>query len=405
MPAILLPSELVADILDTFILNNPSHAARAPNLASFAAVSRQWYAEATPLLYRNLYLSSRTRSKLAETLRANDSLGPLVRELTLSGGNLDAAEYERLKRALATCTGVTSLSYHCFEPAILEDLTWFVSATWPDLRYLRADQSAHLFDLLARLPALETLIASYIEFPAPGSATPSPASTRAATPAPGSDDGRSSPSPSPPVRPIFRLKRFDSGSSPLPANFHFLTSSSAHTLRSLDLPLSSLTSQDLSPFASLTRLTLTLAERYLPLPAHTLAVAQRAHGTRNDRRLIRRMQRILLRAEAADVPLSTLEVYEPAYAKTGAIARDAIEGEDLLACVPRTVARLELATLEELKAEYVAEVFARGLDEEGGAQCCVGVRQLVLGRRVAAQEGARGMLEVLARRGVEVSWE
>ncbi|GAA6057617.1 hypothetical protein JCM3770_004996 [Rhodotorula araucariae] len=402
MPAVVLPAELVGDILGTFVLDNPSHAARTPNLASFAAVSRQWYAEATPLLYRNLYLSSRTRAKLVETLEANDSLGPLVRELTLSGGNLDTAEYERLKRAVASCTGVTSLSYHCFDPTILEDLTWFVSATWPNLKYLRADQSAFLFTLLARLPSLETLIASYIEFPAPGTVTPSPPTTRAATPAPDS----SSPSTSPPVRPTFRLKRFDSGSSPLPAHFHLLTSSSAHTLRSLDLPLSSLTSQDLSPFASLTRLTLTLAERYLPLPADTVAVAQRAHGARDDARLVRRLRRVLARAEAAGVPLRTLEVYEPAYAPTGAIARAAIEGEDLLASVPRSVVRLELATLDALRAGYVAKAFARGLDgDEGVAGCCLGVKELVLGRKVAAQEGARGMLDVLARRGVRVSWE
>ncbi|GAA5998494.1 uncharacterized protein JCM10292_002735 [Rhodotorula paludigena] len=406
MSSVLLPPELVADILDTFVALNPSHAARTPNLASFAGVSRQWYTAATPLLYRNLYFDSRKRAMLLNTFEMNPDLRPLVQTVSLSGGLLEAGEYERVKAVLAGCTAVRSLTYHCFDRELLEDLTYYISDTWPRLRYLRADQSAHLFDLLGRLPELETLIASYIEFPAPGAATPSPPASRAATPVP---SGRSSPT-SPVSRPTFRLKRFDSGSSPLPHHFDLLTSSSATSLRSLDLPVSSQTSQDLSPFSSLSHLTLTLAERYLPLQSDLPAAQHAAHaatpGARNDARLLRRVRRVLARADAARVPIRSLEVFEPAYAATSPIGRGAIEEEDLLACVPRGVRRVELASVHELRAAYVAEVFERGeRDEDSAARCCADVRELVLSRKVAAQEGAREMCEVLAKRGVEVLWE
>ncbi|GAA5902214.1 hypothetical protein JCM8208_002506 [Rhodotorula glutinis] len=406
-----LPPELVADVLDIFLLDNPSHVARRRNLASFAAVSRRWFAVATPLLYRKLYLDSRTRSGILAALEKNEALVPLVRELSLSGGGLDAVEYERLKHVLARCGGVERLGYHCFNEATLQDLTRFVSTAWPGLKYLRADQSAHLFDLLSRLPALETLIASYIEFPAPDAITPtpSPPGTRPTTPTSIDDVA-------PVRRPTFRLKRLDSGSSPLPAHFHLLTSSSAHTLRSLDLPLSSLTSQDLSAFASLERLTLTLAERYLPLAPDAVGAPaqppQRAHGARDDARLMRRVRRVLDSVGAAgssgvSSPLRTLEVYEPAYAATASISRAAVREGDLWAGVPSGVERLELATVEGIEASDVVEAFGRGTVEgrEGEKLCCVGVRELVLGRKVASQEGAAEMLSLTTRRGVRVLFE
>ncbi|GAA5933014.1 hypothetical protein JCM3775_005289 [Rhodotorula graminis] len=412
-----LPLELVADVLDTFVLDNPSHAARRPNLASFAAVSRRWHAAATPLLWRNLYLDSRSRSGILNALDSNAALVALVRELSLSGGGLDGAEYERLKRVLAECAGVERLGYHCFDEATLQDFTHFVSSAWPGLKYLRADQNAHLFDLLSRLPALETLIASYIEFPAPdiSTVTPSPPGTRPTTPT-------STDAAAPVRRPTFRLKRLDSGSSPLPAHFHLLTSSSAHTLRSLDIPLSSLTSQDLSAFASLERLTLTLAERYLPLPPDVAGAPapahRRAHGARDDARLMRRVRRVLdsVAQAGADAgagssgvssPLRTLEVYEPAYASTASISRAVIREGDLWSGVPPSVERLELATVEGIEARDVEDALGRGLvaGREGEKLCCVGVRDLVLGRKVASQEGAAEMLSLATRRGVRVLFE
>ncbi|GAA5850037.1 hypothetical protein JCM9279_004891 [Rhodotorula babjevae] len=413
MPSAQLPPELVADVLDTFVLDNPSHAARRPNLASFAAVSRKWFAAATPLLYSKLYLDSRSRSAILDALEGNGALVPLVRELSLSGGNLDGAEHERLKRVLARCRGVERLDYHCFDEAMLRDFTCFVSSAWPGLKHLRADQSASLFDLLSRLPALETLIASYIEFPAPDIATPtpSPPGTRPTTPTSIHDAALVR-------RPTFRLKRLDTGSSPLPAHFHLLTSSSAHTLRSLDLPLSSRTSQDLSAFASLERLTLTLAERYLPLAPSTTPPHRRAHGARDDARLMRRVRRVLdsvARAGAIAAvgssgdssPLRTLEVYEPAYGSTASIGRAAICEGDLWGGVPPSVERLELATVEGIEARDVTEALGRGFvaGREGEKLCCVGVRELVLGRKVASEEGASEMLSLARRRGVHVSFE
>lgn len=434
MPSVQLPPELVADVLDTFVLSSPSHAARIPNLASFAVVSRKWHAAATPLLYRNLYLDSRRRGKILDALEGNEALLPVVRELSLSGGGLSGtehepdAEYARLKRVLTQCGNVQRLSYHCFDASTLLDLTWFVSDTWPTLRYLRADQSAHLFDLLGRLPALETLIASSIEVPAQGGSVtprppPSPPSAPSRSPSPGST--RTS-TPGPPTRPTFRLKRLDSGSSPRPSDFQLLTSSSASTLRSLDLPLSSLTSQDLSSFTSLERLTLTLAERYLPLPVPGPGPGPgQPATTRNDARLVRRLRHTLDRVSASGAPLRVLEVHEPHYAATAPIAAGALfpeeeEEEDgragagFLDAVPRCVERLELQTLEALEARDIARAFAsasaRGAaDGEGERRarsgCCDGLRQLVLARKVALQDGAGEMRRVLEKRGVEVVWE
>lgn len=267
-----LPPELVADILDSFVESAPSHALRTPDLAAFARVSRDWHDAATPLLYRNVYVDSKARDGILDALEANPNLPPLVRELTLSGGKLTADDFDRLQTALSRCEGVTSLAYHCFDDAFVEDLTWWISSTWPRLRYLRADQSQSLYDLLGRLPNLETLVASYIEFPNVGTAT--------AVPSPPSS-GRSSPSsPSAgPGRPTFRLKRFDSGTSPLPANFQLLTSSSQSSLSSLDVPISSLISQDLTGFSSLDRLTLTLGERYLPVQI-LVSLVRTARGTK-----------------------------------------------------------------------------------------------------------------------------
>ncbi|BGP33515.1 hypothetical protein JCM10296v2_005319 [Rhodotorula toruloides] len=352
----LLPPELVADILDTFLLLSPSHALR----------TRQ----------------------------------PAAPHLTLSGVKLDAEGFKRLLDVLVACKGVTHLSYHCFDPSFLEDLTEFVASQWPGLRYLRADQSHALYSLLARLPDLEALIASYINFPAPG--VPASPPTRISTPSPPSS-GRSSPSPSPspsaspahPVRPTFRLKRFGSGSSPAPSNFHLLTSTSTTSLASLDLPISSPTSQDLEAFRGLRKLTLTLAERYIrPLPAGAVGM-----GGREDAHCLRRLKRLLAHAGRSGVPLSTLEIYDPPYALTEPFKPEVSEEADVLAAVPAGVEELDLATLD-IGLGYVKSAFAR----EGEEQVCEGVKVMVLSRGKRAEEGAEEMRSVLGRRGVEVRW-
>ncbi|BGP09534.1 hypothetical protein JCM10049v2_005407 [Rhodotorula toruloides] len=385
-----LPPELISDILDTFLVLSPSHALRTPNLARFARVNHTWNAAAIPLLYRNIYLDSRTREGVLDAFEANPDLPKRVRHLTLSGGKLDAEGFKRLLDVLRACTDVTRFSYHCFDPSFLEDLTDFVAAQWPGLRYLRADQSHALYSLLARLPDLETLIASYIEFHAPGVPASPPA--RVLTPSPPSS-GRSSPSPSShPVRPTFRLKRFDSGSSPHPSHFHLLTSSSTSTLTSLDLPISSQTSQDLEAFKGLKRLTLTLAERYIrPLPGLV--------GGREDAHCLRRVKRLLAHAGRSGVPLRTLEIYEPSYALTKPFAPSVFEETDVLAAVPKGVEELDLATLD-IGCWYIKSAFGR----EGEDKVCEGVKLVILARGKREEEGAEEMRSVLGRRGVEVRW-
>ncbi|GAA6032075.1 hypothetical protein JCM8097_007055 [Rhodosporidiobolus ruineniae] len=416
MPVRTLPPELVADILDTFVEVNPSHAARLPNLASFARVDKTWGGIATSYLYRNLYLDSTARSGILTALEENDTLAPLVRVLTLSGGKLTTADFDRLTGVLGACTNVRSLSYHCFDAPYLAPLTAFISSAWPNLKYLRADQSQHLFDLLGRLQHLEELIASHVEFPAAAHAlaaatvTPLPPS-RPATPGLGEGLQLGTPAAAAPrpVRPTFRLKRFDSGSSPSPFNFHLLTSSSQSSLRTLDLPISSLTSQDLGLFTSLTSLTLTLAERYIPLDADLPAPRQPGQpGTgRSDARCLRRLKRVLRRADEAGVPLRHLEVYEPRYAATTAFPAEVFEAEDLLGAVPPSVAELDLATLA-VRLSYLNEAFSRTGEAEGEepkAPVCVGLRTLILGRgSVGSAKEVGEALEVLAERGVAVRW-
>ncbi|GAA5888601.1 hypothetical protein JCM6882_009015 [Rhodosporidiobolus microsporus] len=421
MPVRTLPPELVADILDTFVETYPSHAQRLPNLAAFALVDRTWSAISTAYLYRNLYLCSSSRDSILAALESNPALAAHVRTLTLSGGKLSPSSFARLTSALKACTHVRSLSYHCFDAAYLGDLTTFIGDAWPGLRYLRADQSQHLFDLLARLPDLEELIASYIEFPAAAHnlvravGTPLPPS-RPATPG---VNGASTPIlERPPVRPTFRLKRFDSGSSPSPLNFHLLTSSSQPSLHALDLPISSLTSQDLGRFSSLSHLTLTLAERYLPLDADLPPGARQpgAPGSgRDDPRCLRRLKRVLRGAEAAQVPLRKLEIYEPRYAPTSAFRPETFEGEDVLSAVPGSVRELDMATVA-VSLSYIREAFSRrgrseGEEEEGEGEegekdpVCEGLRTLVLGRgSVGSATEVRETLGVLARRGVAVRW-
>lgn len=394
-----LPPELIADILDSFVESAPSHALRTPDLAAFARVSRDWHDAATPLLYRNVYVDSKARDGILDALGTNPNLPPLVRELTLSGGKLTAGDFKRLLATLERCEEVTSLTYHCFDGAFVEDLTWWISSTWPRLRYLRADQSQHLYDLLGRLPNLETLVASYIEFPNIGTAA-------AAVPSPPSS-GRSSPSSSwsaAPVRPTFRLKRFDSGTSPLPANFHLLTSSSQSSLSSLDVPISSLISQDLTGFSSLDRLTLTLGERYLPVPDPRVP---RPHGARDEARCVRRIRRLLRGVEEAQVPLRHLEIFEPAYAATKPFNAGVFEVEDLLESVPDSVRLLDLATVA-ISADYVARAFARHVaDSEGYAPAfdvCKNVTEVVLPRDLAGATGLAAMHCALAARGITVRW-
>ncbi|BGP17751.1 hypothetical protein JCM10213_005333 [Rhodosporidiobolus nylandii] len=410
-----LPPELVADILDDFILLFPSHAARLPNLASFARVDKAWAPIATSHLYRNLYLDSKSRSAILSSLEADPALAPLVRTLTLSGGKLDEAEFARLRSVLQGCKNVTSLSYHCFDAQYLGDLTAFIGEAWPGLRYLRADQSQHLFDLLGRLPSLEELIASHVDFPAAAQAQALAAASL--VPLPLSRPSTPSAAPARPARPTFKLRRFDSGSSPSPLNFHLLTSSSRHTLRSLDLPISSVAAQDLSAFSALTSLTLTLAERYLPADADLPARAPGRPGSgRNDPRCLRRLKDVLRAAEAGSVPLKTLEIYEPHYAATSPFSAAAFAASDFLAAVPAGVEELELQTCA-VPLAYLSEALARvdrepqDADDDGEEReeraVCRGLRRVTLGRGSvggATETQVRELLEVAARRGVSVRW-
>ncbi|GAA5950939.1 hypothetical protein JCM21900_000379 [Sporobolomyces salmonicolor] len=383
-----LPPELVADILDTFVQTYPSHAQRVPNLASISLVDRTLNALAQPLLYRNVYLDSTRRTQLLNALE-NTTLASHVRTLTLSGGMLDAEEFVRMKQVLKGCTGVRSLTYLCFDHVMLPDLTDFIAETWPTtLRYLRADQKDGLYDLLSRLPELETLIASYIEFPA---VVPTP--SRSSTPPPTS-------APGVPVRPTFRLKRLDSGSSPSSAHFHLLTSSSSTSLQTLDLPISSRSpSQDLSSFASLHSLTLTLCERYIP---HDLD--PRPHGApspgRDDAWCLRRVKRVLERAREADLPLRYLEIFEPSYAPTRAFDAHSFEDTDVLDAVPPSVRELDLATVD-VAVEYVVRKLGPADENEQGPLCCAGLRRIVLKRQAG---GAKEVKVALGKRGIEVRW-
>ncbi|GAA5832311.1 hypothetical protein JCM11251_006405, partial [Rhodosporidiobolus azoricus] len=206
--------------------------------------------------------------------------------------------------------------------------------------------------------------------------------------------------------------RFDSGSSPSPLNFHLLTSSSQPSLHTLDLPISSLTSQDLGSFSSLTSLTLTLAERYLPrdedLP-HPRPAGHPGSG-RDDARCLRRLKQVLKGAEGATVPLKRLEVYEPRYAATSAFRPATFEEEDVLRAVPSSVEELDLATLQ-VGLRYIREAFssrpAAGEGEEAPGSVCEGLKTLVLGTGSVASAGegeVRETVGVLAKRGVAVRW-
>ncbi|POY73297.1 hypothetical protein BMF94_3631 [Rhodotorula taiwanensis] len=404
-----LPPELVADILDSFVESAPSHAARTPNLAAFARVSRDWHDAATPLLYRDIYLDSKTRQGILGAMEGNEALAPLVRKLTLSGGNLTAPDFARMQAVLERCDAVTSLAYHCFDEEFAEDLTFFISSTWPTLQYLRADQSQNLYNFLSRLPKLETLVARYIEFPEPSawvaSPPPTPPTSGRSSPASSyfSDDSHGSTGP---ARPTFRLKRFDSGTSPLSANFQLLTSSSQASLRSLDVPISSLISQDLSGFSSLETLTLTLAERYLPVPEPD---RPRAHGARDEARCLRRVRRLLRGIKESQVPLRRLEVYEPAYSSTKAFDADVFESERMLEAVPPSVEVLDLATIA-VRADYLARAFAHvDVNEDLRVKVysnCLGVRELILPSTVARSAGSAigPMLATLYQRNVSITW-
>ena len=249
------------------------------------------------------------------------------------------------------------------------------------------------------MPNLETLVASYIEFPNVGTAT--------AVPSPPSS-GRSSPSSSSssttPVRPTFRLKRFDSGTSPLPANFQLLTSSSQSSLSSLDVPISSLISQDLTGFSSLDRLTLTLGERYLAVPDPRIP---RPHGARDEARCVRRIRRLLRGVEEARVPLRHLEIFEPAYAATKPFDAGVFEIEGLLESVPDSVRLVDLATIA-ISADYIARAFVRTVANlEGYAptfEVCKNVSDIVLPRCLAGATGSAAMHSALAARGITVRW-
>jgi hypothetical protein len=416
-----LPNELVADVMDHFVDSNTSHASRLPNLANFARVNPSWNDVSTVWLYRNLYLDSQSRSAILDTLEGNPNLAQHVRILSLSGGKLSDEEFVRLRQVLGRCTNVTNLSYHCFAPHQLAELVAFIAETWNGLKYLRADQSQFLYDLLSHLPHLEELVASYIEFPAASTLStaastalpPSRPETPFGSPSSSSSGGRLL-TPPRPVRPSFKLRRLDSGSALHPLNFDLLLSTSSSTLLTLDLPITSLLSQDLSVFSALRSLTLTLAERYIPTDADLPTPLQPGQpGTgRNDARCLRRLKRVLSRAESAGVPLTTLEIFEPRYPSTTAFSAGVFEEEDILASVPTSVRSLDLSTTA-LSLRYLREAFSRdpSVEEEAyegaKAKCCVGVREVVLGLGSAkgeTEEKVARTVKGLGRRGVMIRW-
>ncbi|GAA5895718.1 uncharacterized protein JCM6883_001598 [Sporobolomyces salmoneus] len=377
MPFPSLPPELWLDIVDTIVLSNPSHALRTPALASLARISRSFYSVANPLLYRTLFLDTSRRLKILSTLAARPTLAKEVRNLTISGGEMSVGEFEFTKEVLSSCSNISSLTYLCFDSWYLPNLTSSIAKTsWSkQLRYLRSDAKEGLFELLSKLPNLEELVASRIDFPETSSISMSTS------------------------RPSFRLKRFDSGSTPFDSDFFTLTYSSRETLVDLDFPTSSRSPlPDLSGFPALSRLTLTLAERYIPhnLDSRIGVPGGPIRADRDDIRCLERVKEMLRMIEAGGGGNSfeRLELYQPDYRRTREISSNDVKEAGLLEGIPRFVKELDLSTIN-LEAEYLMEVFG-GRSKEG----CNGLRRIWL-RKV---EQVKEVDRVLTERGIAVEW-
>ncbi|GAA5829975.1 hypothetical protein JCM3766R1_006722 [Sporobolomyces carnicolor] len=391
-----LPPELLLDIIDSLVRSNPSHAARIPNLAALARVNRTFYSLANPLLYRTLFLDTSRRLKILSTLASRTDLAREVRTLTISGGELSVGEYEFLKEVLSTCSNISSLTYLCFDSWFLPSFTSYIAKMrWAhDLRYLRTDSKTGLYELLCRLPNLEELVAARIDFPLP---------------LPLSPDAAQAPTSPPQARPSFRLKRFDSGSSPLASEFDALTATSRSSLNDLDIPISSKSPlPNLSPFSALSHLTLTLAERYIPHNLDSRVGTQGApvRGDRDDVKCLRRVKAVLRTIEATtsarDRPLRRLELYQPDYKRTREFSSDDIEEAELLEAIPGSVAELDLSTVQ-LSASYLLKVFGRrgAQHERIDAPCCRGLRTLWL---KGTGEGREEVERCLKERAISVIW-
>jgi hypothetical protein len=353
-------------------------------------VNRSLYNSANPFLYRNLYLDTPRRFKILSTLASNHSLLNEVRTLTISGGALSVSEFEYMKEVLSGCSNVSSLTYLCFDEWYLPSLTAFVAKTWSTrLRYLRSDSKEGLFELLCRLPYLEELVASRIDFP------------NTTTSLLDQDDV-----PRPPHSPSFHLKRFDSGSSPLSSQFALLTRSSRKTLTDLDVPISSQSPlQTLSLFPALSHLTITLAERYL---LHNLdsRIGTPWAPTREDRddvKCLRRVTEMLRRIEEGKggiASLEKLELYQPDYRRTREISSSDVEEAELLEGIPAFVKALDLSTIT-LNAEYLLKVFDLEHEEDVGRVAgCRGLDRITLKKIDRAEE----VEHVLGKKGIAVEW-
>jgi len=397
MPTPQLPPELLRDILDTVVLSYPSHAIRIPNLASFSLVNRTFHQIANPLLYRNLFLGIRHRMQIISTLSTNEELAKQVRVITVLGADLTVEEFEIMKTVLSGCENVSSFTYLCFDPWYLPSLTAFVAKTWSTtLKYLRSDQKEGLYDLLCRLPNLEELVVSCIDFPPSLTPSSTPSSSRSPSPSLATSTPFS-PSSSFPI-PTFQLKRFDSGSSPYSHNFEALTFTSRSSLITLDLPVSSRSPiQYLSLFPSLTSLTLTLSERYI---LHDLDAPQtRTRSERDDVRCLRQVKETLKGVRGSQ--LRSLEVYQPDYRRTRAFAKEDVEKSDLFEGIPQGVKELDLSTIE-VGDEYLLRTFTKieGTEEEEENVRCKGLTKIVLRQTERRKE----VEECLRKRAIEVRW-
>ncbi|GAA5970578.1 hypothetical protein JCM3765_006882 [Sporobolomyces pararoseus] len=362
MPSPLLPPELLLDIVDALVLSQPSHANRIPNLAILARINRSFHSLTNPLLYRNLFLDTPRRFKILSTLSRNPSLLRHVRTLTISGGELSIGEFGFMKEVLSGCSNVSRLTYLCFDLWYLPSLTAFIGQTWStQLRYLRSDSKEGLFHLLARLPNLEELVASRIDFPSNINSTRSSSIDTC----------------SPPSLPSFHLKRIDSGSSPFAPDFDLLTRTSRTTLVDLDLPISSQSPlQDLSSFSALSSLTLSLAERYIPhsIDSRIGVPGGPARTDRDDVKCLRRVVEMLKAIERGGGGKSfrRLELYQPSYRRTREISASDVEESRLLEEIPAFVNELDLSTLE-IDGKYLQRLF--GVRESG---VCRGLKRIFL---------------------------
>ncbi|GAA5879739.1 hypothetical protein JCM16303_004156 [Sporobolomyces ruberrimus] len=373
-PPAQLPPELLLDIIDIVVSSDPSHARRGPNLAALAATSRKFHSLANPLLYRDLLLDSPNRLKILSTLASSEILLGEVRTLTISGGELSVGEFEYMKDTLSRCPNVSRLSYVCFDSWYLPSFTIFVAKTWSSsLQYLRTDHKEGLFDLLCQLPHLETLVAARVDFP---STTNTPPDTSARLQElPSTTRGGIG------LLPTFRLKRLDSGSSPHSSHFDLLTSSSRATLLNLDLPISSRSPRpNLASFPSLSRLTLTLAERYIPhdLDSRLGVPGGPLRQERDDVECLRRVLGVLSRMSETGESRAAVkvELFQPDYPRTREFSSEDLEEAELLEGLPKFVEEFDLSTLR-VGARYLLRMFGSEAKEAArGTIICEGLKRL-----------------------------